>query len=434
MSKEQLEKRAKLLADARALADKHIAENTFNQEAQNQVRTMMLEVKNLGASGQVIGELEEEERALASIREKPAAGSVILKPGGGEDRSRALVNPVGGQLRGGTIVKPGARNQLRSWDNEAYGQEFERHILTGRHNQESNEVRSMVSDLGASGGFLVTPMVLLNQFLQAVDDQLVLRGLATVIPMPKAARLGVPEMGDDASDPDWTTEIGQVQEGTDLSFKRREMEPSPISKLYKLSRDLIRNSNLDIQGFLMQRLARKFALAGENAFMTGNGVNKPLGLFFASENGIPTTRDSATGNTSSALTFNGLINAKYALKNQYRANAKWLFHTDAILQLALIKDLQDHYIWQPSVLENTPDRLLGISVVESRFAPNTFTTGQYVGLLGDFSYYWIAEALDVQLQVLLEKYAETNQNGYIMRAAFDGQPVMAEAFTRLKLG
>jgi hypothetical protein len=38
------------------------------------------------------------------------------------------------------------------------------------------------------------------------------------------------------------------------------------------------------------------------------------------------------------------------------------------------------------------------------------------------------------LQVLLEKYAETNQNGYIMRAAFDGQPVMAEAFTRLKLG
>lgn len=428
------EKRAKLIADARALVDEHKKADTFGQEVANRAQAMITEAHQLSANAKVVDELEAEERAIAAIREKPAPGSNIIKPGGGEDRSGALLNPVGGQLRGGSIIKPGARNsQLRSWDNEAYGQQFERHILTGRHDQDSSEVRSMVSDLGAAGGFLVTPMVLLNQFLQAVDDQLVLRGLATVIPMPKAARLGVPEMGDDASDPDWTTEIGEVQEGSDLTFKRREMEPSAISKLYKLSRDLIRNSNLDIQGFLMQRLARKFALAGENAFMTGNGVNKPLGLFFASENGIPTTRDSSTSNTTTALTFNGLQYAKYALKNQYRSKAKWLFHTDAILQLALIADLDGRYIWQPSVLENTPDRLLGIPVIESRFAPNTFTTGQYVGLLGDFSYYWIAEALDVQLQVLLEKYATTNQNGYIMRAAFDGQPVMAEAFTRLKL-
>ncbi len=432
--KDQLEKRNKLIVDARALVEEHQAAGTYNQEVANRAQKMITEARDMTAGAKVIDELEIEERAIAAMREKPAPGSVIIKPGDGEDRSAALLSPGGVQLRNGGILKRDARkNMIRSWDNEGYTAQFENHIRSGRH-QEVNEVRAMVSDTGASGGFLVTPMVLLNTFLQAVDDQLQIRGLATVIPMPKSARLGIPEMGDDASDPDWTTEIGEVQEGTDLTVKRREMEPSYISKLYKLSRDLIRNSNLDIEGFLMQRLGRKFALAGENAFMTGNGVNKPLGLFFASENGIPTTRDSATGNTSTALTFNGLINAKYALKNQYRSKAHWLFHTDAILQLALIKDLDDHYIWQPSVLENTPDRLLGIPVVESRFAPNTFTTGQYVGLLGDFSYYWIAEALDVQIQVLLEKFATTNQNGYIMRAGFDGQPVMAEAFTRLKLG
>ncbi len=424
----------KLIVDARALVEEHQAAGTYGQEIANRAHKMISEARDLKAGAKVIDELEVEERALAELREKPAPGSVILKPGSSEDRGTQLVSPNGGQLRSGGILKRDAKkNMLRTWDNEGYMAQFESHVRSGRH-QEVNEVRAMVQDTGASGGFLVTPMVLINTFLQAVDDQLQIRGLSTVIPMPRASRLGVPEMGDDASDPDWTTEIGQVQEGTDLSFRRREMEPSYISKLYKLSRDLIRNSNLDIEGFLMQRLGRKFALAGENAFMTGNGVNKPLGLFFASENGIPTTRDIATGNTSSALTFNGLLNAKYALKAQYRSNAHWLFHTDAILQLALIKDLDDHYIWQPSVLENTPDRLLGIPVVESRFAPNTFTTGQYVGLLGDFSYYWIAEALDVQIQVLLEKYAETNQNGYIMRAGFDGQPVMAEAFTRLKLG
>lgn len=428
------EKRNKLIVDARALVEEHQAAGTYNQEVANRAQKMITEARDMTAGAKVLAELEIEERALAELREKPAPGSVVLKPGDGEDRSGALLAPSGAQLRNGGILKRDARkNIIRSWDNEAYVAQFENHIRAGRHNQDASEVRAMVSDTGASGGFLVTPMVLVNTFLQAVDDALAIRSLSTVIPMPRASRLGVPEMGDDASDPDWTTEIGEVQEGSDLTFKRREMEPSYISKLYKLSRDLIRNSNLDIEGFLMQRLGRKFALAGENAFMTGNGVNKPLGLFFASENGVPTSRDISTGNTSTALTFNGLLNAKYALKNQYRANARWLFHTDAILQLALIKDLQDHYIWQPSVLENTPDRLLGIPVVESRFAPNTFTTGQYVGMLGDFSYYWIAEALDIQIQVLLEKYATTNQNGYIMRAGFDGQPVMAEAFTRIKL-
>jgi HK97 family phage major capsid protein len=70
----------------------------------------------------------------------------------------------------------------------------------------------------------------------------------------------------------------------------------------------------------------------------------------------------------------------------------------------------------------------------SDFAPNTFTTAQYVGLLGDFSHYWIADALDMRVQRLIELYAENNQIGFIGRKETDGQPVMGEAFARVKLG
>ena len=69
----------------------------------------------------------------------------------------------------------------------------------------------------------------------------------------------------------------------------------------------------------------------------------------------------------------------------------------------------------------------------SEFAPNTLTTGLYVGLLGDFSNYWIADAMDMQVQVLKELYAETNQTGYIGRLETDGMPVLAEAFARVTL-
>ena len=52
--------------------------------------------------------------------------------------------------------------------------------------------------------------------------------------------------------------------------------------------------------------------------------------------------------------------------------------------------------------------------------------------VGDFSYYHIVDALNMQVQRLTELYAESNQTGYIGRAEVDGMPVLEEAFARLK--
>jgi HK97 family phage major capsid protein len=56
----------------------------------------------------------------------------------------------------------------------------------------------------------------------------------------------------------------------------------------------------------------------------------------------------------------------------------------------------------------------------------------YVGMLGDFSYYWIADADTFAVQRLMELYALTNQVGLIGRLETDGMPVLEEAFARLK--
>ena len=54
-------------------------------------------------------------------------------------------------------------------------------------------------------------------------------------------------------------------------------------------------------------------------------------------------------------------------------------------------------------------------------------------MIADFSYYWIADALDMRIQRLVELYAATNQVGFIGRLETDAQPVLAEAFSRVKL-
>jgi HK97 family phage major capsid protein len=171
----------------------------------------------------------------------------------------------------------------------------------------------------------------------------------------------------------------------------------------------------------------------ENSFLNGNGAGEPLGVFTASNNGISTTYDVSTGNTTTSIQFDGLIEAKFELKAQYWPRARWVFHPDGAKQIAKLQDDDGQYIWRESVRVGEPDRLLGIPQFMSEYAPNTFTTGLYVGIIGDFSNYWIADAMKMEMQRLVELYAATNQIALVGRLESDGMPVLGEAFRRVKL-
>ena len=115
-----------------------------------------------------------------------------------------------------------------------------------------------------------------------------------------------------------------------------------------------------------------------------------------------------------------------------QAKATWIFHRTIVQQIRKFKDFQGQFIWSPGLAAGEPDRILSRPFYMSEYAPNTQTTGLYLGIVGDFSNYEIVDALDMQLQVLMELYAETNQVGYILRAETDGMPTLAEAFARVK--
>jgi HK97 family phage major capsid protein len=168
--------------------------------------------------------------------------------------------------------------------------------------------------------------------------------------------------------------------------------------------------------------------------MTGDGATGPLGLFVASVDGITTARDVSTGNTATEIKFDGLFEAKYAVKDKYQAGCEWIFHRTGIKQIAKLKDANGQYIWQASVVAGTPDMLLGKPVNSSEYAPSTFSASQYVGLYGNLKNYWIVDSLGMEIQALFELYARTNQVDYITRIETDGAPVMAAAFARVKLG
>lgn len=304
--------------------------------------------------------------------------------------------------------------------------------LRGSKKQASDELRALQADSDIYGGFLYAPMQFVDRLIQAIDNLVYMRQWATIYGVANSESLGFPSLDTDPADPTWTSELAIGSEDSSMAFGRRELKPNPLAKYIKVSRKLLRKAP-NVESLVMQRLGYKFAVTQENAFLNGLGVGQPLGVFVASNNGIGTSRDVSTGNTTTAMTFDGLKEAKYTLKQGYWRNARWIFHRDGIKQLAKLKDGDGQYLWQPGVVAGEPDRLLGFPVFSSEYAPNTFTSALYVGILGDFSFYWIADSLEMEMQRLEELYAATNQVGFIGRLETDGAPVLAEAFVRVKL-
>lgn len=431
--REKKQQRAKLIADARAITEKAQAEKReLTTEENANFDKAFRDAEALKVEIEREEKLIEAERTLASEQPDPTPAPETRQDG---HMSVAELRTMLPKYHLGTPdsneeelrERFGEHIQLRS------SAKVQRAFRAFMHRKLGIQSRALQADLDASGGFLVTPIQFIAQLLKSVDDLVFIRDRATKFLVPAAASAGVPTLDADPADADWTSELASGSEDSTMAFGKRELHPHPLAKRIKVSKKLIRTGMIDVQALVRDRLGYKFAISEEKAFLTGSGDQKPLGLFTANANGIPTTRDVATENTTTEMTANGLINAKYSLKASYWKNAAWGFHRDGLKQISKLTDGNGQYLWRPSVREGEPDQLLGFSVFMSENIPNTFTTGQYVGILGDFSYYWIIDALDMQLDILNELYAESNQIGMIGRRELDGQPVLAEAFARVKL-
>lgn len=297
------------------------------------------------------------------------------------------------------------------------------------------------SDMTA-GGALIAPMEIGTQILANVKDLLFFRQIANVLPpLTKSESLGVVTLDTDLGDPTWTSELDTGSADTVKPFGRRALTPHALARRIKISKKLLRIAAIDPEGFVMDRLAYRRARVEENAFLNGSGSQQPLGVFTASSDGIPTTQDFVAANATS-VTGDDYIGAKHTLKTQYWGRAKWIMHRTTINLVRKLKDSQNNYLWQPGIggvvavgtglTGGNPETILDCPVMLSELAPNTVTAGLYTAILGDFSYYWIVDALDMTIERLMELYAETNEVGYILRSETDGAPMLAEAFVRFR--
>lgn len=315
-----------------------------------------------------------------------------------------------------------------------YSVEYRSWLQHGPTVYHRREMRALQADRDDMGGFLVAPMQMSQQYIKAVDDLVFMRQISTRETVKGAQSLGIVSRDARMADATWTTELADVSDDTQLVFGRRELSPKQLKKVIRVSEKLLLNSTRNAEDIVNAELAYIVGITLEKGYVTGSGVGQPLGIFTASNDGISTARDTVASDGSQVITANGLVDSFYSLKQQYRSskNCRWMFHRNRIRDIRKIVDGMGRYIWLPGLGGADDNSLLGVPVMASEYAPSGTTSGSYFGVIGDFTYYTVADGYDLGVRRLDQLYIRTGQIGFMSTSFHDGMPTLAEAFTRLK--
>lgn len=250
-------------------------------------------------------------------------------------------------------------------DLNAYKAAFDTFLRKGEEVMGAEERKALSVGSDPDGGYVVYPDMS-GRIVQKVFETSPMRAYASVQVISSDALEGLYDLNEASSG--W---VGETEGRTETNTPQIGRWRIPVHELYakpKATQKLLDDASINMEAWLAGKVAEKFARDESTAFVSGNGINKPRGfLTYAAGTTIPGTIERVKTGVSSAFAANpgGLdkvIDALYALKAPYRANATW-FMSRAVTALARkLKDSDGQYQWQPSNQAGQPATLLGYPV------------------------------------------------------------------------
>lgn len=273
---------------------------------------------------------------------------------------------------------------------------------------------------GSQGGYLV-PEDFQTTILEKLDEETVLRNYATVTRTTSERSIPV---GADTPTFGWIDELGTYPE-VDITFGQVKIGAHKTGGIVLVSREVIADSSTNIESYVTDKMVKGLSKTESLAFMSGNGVKKPTGITTTATVGV-------TSLSATAILVSELTSMKYSVKRAYRKKAKWLISDAFAKAIENLVDGNGTKIWQPSIVEGTPDMLLG-HPVDYDDNLGGVTAGEIPAMFGDFSYYNIGDRGDIYIQVLREKYADKGAIGILVDKRTDGKLLDTNAVKTFKM-
>lgn len=300
--------------------------------------------------------------------------------------------------------------------------EYKRAFWNSMRNKNSYEIQNALSiGTDSEGGYLV-PDEYEKKLVEALEDEVFFRSLATVIKTSSGDRKIpiVTSKGEAA----WIDEGGQFPESDD-SFGQTSIGAHKLATMIKVSDELLNDSVFNIEQYISKEFGRRIGTKEEEAFFIGDGTGKPIGIFNKTGGA-----DIGVTAATTSITFDDVMDLYYSLRAPYRNKATWLLNDSTVKAIRKLKDGNGNYIWQPSVREGEPDKILNRPYRTSIYVPE-LAAGNRVMAFGDYSYYWIADRQGRSFKRLNELFATTGQVGFLASERVDGKLILSEAVRTL---
>ena len=308
-----------------------------------------------------------------------------------------------------------------------------RGYLRGDQSQLSQIRAAQQVNPNTAGGFLV-PSAIAQEIIKPVDNPIFMRQISNVQQIN--ANIAIPRQNTRLT-ANWQGET-ETAVTSSAQVGQRDFKPHRVTVRTSASRLLIDQSVINVEQWLGSEIDYATRLKEEDAAMQGNGVGQWLGIFTASADGIPTSRDVVTA--GAAIAADDIISTIMNVKATVRNAGSWVGSRQFVTAVMKLKDAANQYIFTESagignvLAVGTPMFLKGRPLYESESAPTALTTGTYAAVFGDFNFYRIYDFLSLSVQVLdQDPYASNGEYGYVMHKFSDGAPVLDEAFARLRV-
>ena len=209
-----------------------------------------------------------------------------------------------------------------------------------RGEQGREELRAFQIDLDVAGGYLRPPDAMSADVIQGVDDMVYIRQLAKVTPVRIGQEYTARVRHQRQDDANWTTELQEIIRDESVEYGSYTWRPHRLTKLLLVSRDLFQmDSDIFMQEFSSEAMYA-FDVTQEKAFLTGTGAGQPQGVLVTGPDDGPISSDrvSSKDNSTTAVTYDGLVNAEFELKVPHRRMSSWMFHRYGVRRLYQVKD------------------------------------------------------------------------------------------------
>ncbi|MCA0433496.1 MAG: phage major capsid protein [Proteobacteria bacterium] len=203
----------------------------------------------------------------------------------------------------------------------------------------------------------------------------------------------------------WVGETGARSQTNTATIAELQFPAMELYAMPAATQALLDDSAVNLDQWIAQEIETVFAEQESEAFVTGNGSNKPKGFMdytkvaqgswsWGNTGYIATGVDGAFAASNPS---DKLVDLIYALKAGFRQNGSWIMNRATQAAIRKFKDTAGHYLWQPAASAEGRATLMNFPIVESEHMPDIGSDAHALAF-GDFRRgYLIVDRVGVRL-------------------------------------